>query len=244
MAGDGGVDAVGEGGMVMEETVRGKVVPGCLGKGREGRVQDHLRGPLNVHDNSLRERVALVGGHGSLSFSKKEKVDSYVEVASSKESKSADEKARSNGGVGVSRCTLSGSVRAGASFQAPPREPFLEVGVQEINDGGTASLKDGCHEEEEVEVGTVSRRTSLVSRVADLVADSVGIRPSLHDLERCWDRRQGDRDVKAERRWVRLPPGGQSEVLGAGLEDEVEGGGNNGDMEGEVPGLDGEVVGR
>jgi len=88
MAEDGGAGAVGGGGMEMEVTVQGKVGPGCLGKGREGRVQDHLRGPINVHDNSLRERVALVGGHGSLS-SKKEKVESYVEVASSKESKSA-----------------------------------------------------------------------------------------------------------------------------------------------------------
>ncbi|ESW12529.1 hypothetical protein PHAVU_008G120900 [Phaseolus vulgaris] len=166
-----------------------------------------------------RERVELVGGHGSLSCSKIEIVDSYVEVASSKESKSANDKARSNGGVGESRCTLKGNVRAKASFQAPPQEPFQEVGVQEINDGGPASLKvcppiircvengvlsvkgvvgdlkcqsafmkpckenlsvqDGCHEEEEGEVGSVSRQTSSVSRVAN----SVGICPSLNDLE-------------------------------------------------------------
>ncbi|KAL9320035.1 hypothetical protein ACSQ67_011874 [Phaseolus vulgaris] len=140
--------------------------------------------------------------------------------ASSKESKSAYDKARSNGGVGESRRTLSGNERAGASFQAPPREPSQEVGVQEINDGGPASLKvcppvircvengvlsvkgvvgdlkcqsafmkpckenlnvrDGCHEEEEGEAGSVSRRTSSVSRVAILV----GICPSVNDLER------------------------------------------------------------
>ncbi|KAL9328020.1 hypothetical protein ACSQ67_003023 [Phaseolus vulgaris] len=144
MAEDGGVGAVGEGGMEDEETVRGKLDPVCLGKGRqlhEGLVQDHLRGSLNVHGNSLREKVVLVGGHGSLSFSKKEKVESYVEVASSKETKSADEKARSNGGIGVSRRIMSGSERAGAPFQAF-QAPFQEVGVQEVNDCGPSSLKE------------------------------------------------------------------------------------------------------
>jgi len=147
------------------------------------------------------------------------------------------------------------------------------------------SAQDGCHEEEEVEVGTVSRQTSLVSRVADLVADSVGIRPSLHDLEQSGtsvikdgvvgsslvvmdipkspvvqgltdsgsadpgkpdDAEEARRSETSKPRdgGCASPPGGQSEVLGAGLEDEVEGGGNNGDMEGRVPGLDGEVVGR
>ena len=42
------------------------------------------------------------------------------------------------------------------------------------------SVQDGCHEEEEEgEVGSVSRQTSSVSRVAN----SVGICPSLNDLE-------------------------------------------------------------
>ncbi|KAK8466935.1 hypothetical protein PHAVU_008G195328 [Phaseolus vulgaris] len=322
LAGDGGVGAVGEGGLELEETVQGMVDPVCLGKGREGWFQDNLRGPMNVHGISLRKRVELVGGHGSLSCSKIEIVDSYVEVASSKESKSANDKARSNGGVSESRCMLRGNVRAGASFQAPPQEPFQEVGMQEINDGGLASLKvcppmikcvengvlsvkgvvgdlkcqsafmkpckenlsvqDGCHEEEEGEVGSVSRQTSSVSRVAN----SVGICPSLNDLEQSGtsvirDGVDGSSvatvkdipkspvvqglndselvdpeklvDAEGARRsemsksrdgGCALPPGGLLEDLGAGMEDEVEGGGNNGDTEGRVTGLDGEVVGR
>jgi len=324
MAGDGGVDTVGEGGMEDEETVQGKLDPVCLGKGRqlhEGLVQDHLRGSLNVHGISLREKVVLVGGHGSLSFSKKEKVDSYVEVASSKETKSTYEKARSNGGIGVSRRIMSGSERAGASFHAY-QVSFQEVGVQEVNDCGPSSLKecshmigcvkngvlrekgevgnlkcqsalmkpfkkflrvhDGSHEEEEVGAGIDSEQTSFVSRVDD----SVGTRPSLYELEQFGtsvardgvDERsltlvkvlpkfavvQGLTDSgspdpekldeaeearrseasKSREGGCAFHPGGQSEELGAGMEDEVEGGGNIVDMEGRSSGSDGEVVGR
>jgi len=133
-------------------------------------VQDHLRGSLNVHGNSLREKVVLVGGHGSLSFSKKEKVESYVEVASSKETKSADEKAWSNGGIGVIRRIMSGSERAGAPFQAF-QAPFQEVGVQEVNDCGPSSLKEcspmiGCVENgvlrEKREVGNLKCQSALM----------------------------------------------------------------------------------
>ncbi|KAL9297943.1 hypothetical protein ACSQ67_023839 [Phaseolus vulgaris] len=79
-------------------------------------------------------KVDSVCGHDSLSFSKKEKVDSYVEVAISKETKSADEKARSNVGVRVIKCNKSGSERAGAPFQV--------LDVQEVNDRGPSSLKE------------------------------------------------------------------------------------------------------
>jgi len=260
----------------------------------------------------MKEKVDSVCGHDSLSFSKKEKVDSYVEVAISKETKSADEKARSNVGVGVIKCNKSGSERAGAPFQV--------LDVQEVNDCGPSSLKEcspliGCLEKGALsgkgEVGALNIQSALMkplkknSRVQDgsheelvvvldskqtsfviRVKDSLGTRPPLYELEQSGTRVAGDgvdgcsitlvkdlpkspvvqglidigpaapekldeeeearrSEVSKSRECGRaFPPGGLFEGLGAGLEGEVEGEGNNVATKGSSSGLDGEVEGR
>jgi len=146
---EGGVGVVGEGRMGNEETVQGKLDLDCLGKERqlhEGVAQDQLRGSLNVHDSlsfSKKEKVESLFGHGSLSYSKKEKVESSlnVEVAISKDTKSVDEKAKSDSGVGVIKCSKnppmgSDSERVGASFHVE--------GVQGVNDRVPSSLLKEC----------------------------------------------------------------------------------------------------
>ncbi|ESW07945.1 hypothetical protein PHAVU_009G005600, partial [Phaseolus vulgaris] len=145
---EGGVGVVGEGRMGNEETVQGKLDSDCLGKERqlhEGVAQDQLRGSLNVHGSlsfSKKEKVESLFGHGSLSYSKKEKVESSlnVEVAISKDTKSADEKAKSDSGVGVIKYSKnppmgSDSERVGASFHVE--------GVQGVNDRVPSSLLKG-----------------------------------------------------------------------------------------------------
>jgi len=150
-AGEGGVGVVGGGRLGNEETVQGKLDPDFLGKERHlhGVVaQAHLSESLNVHgslSSSKKEKVESLIGRGSSSSFMKENVESTfnVAVAISNETKAADEKAMRVFGEGANKCSKSHSIgsvseRVGASFYVEDAQGLMHV------DRGPYSISKKC----------------------------------------------------------------------------------------------------